>query len=133
MKYFPFVEWANMSNKHMVRLGTKHSNIGENLFTATLLFFLSKSPEYIRAIFQHGEQRSKFCNPKILYIFRMKVLSGFRKTFASTPVYFEVVANTICTYSLKHLSRHAIHSCQTISTISFHIYSASKRLLYQPG
>ena len=28
--YFLFVEWADMSHKHMARLGTKHSNIGEN-------------------------------------------------------------------------------------------------------
>ena len=96
------------------RLGTKHSNIGENLFTAYFSsscsnpwkiseqFIITEGKDFSFSVPRYG----KFCH--------LKVLSGFRinsaysssvlcicilYTFASTwlaPVYFEAVANTIC-------------------------------------
>ena len=85
--YFLFVEWADMSHKHMARLGTKHSNIGENLFTAIILFFLFKSPEHINAIYQHRGQRFKFFNPKILKILPSESFVRLRKDFCINFAY----------------------------------------------
>ena len=73
---------------------------------------------------KHREQRFKFCNPKILYILPAESFVRLQKDFCINSGVFWSCANTICILYYQK---------QTISTILFHIFPASKRLLYQPG